>query len=88
LTKAGVEMALLFSYVYSDIEQRLYFYYAVDQWRVSASLPAEIRINLGERVILDMDADKPYIFHSEVVKRYPPGQLKKSVKGKGKDKWN
>jgi hypothetical protein len=35
-----------------------------------------------------MDADKPYIFHSEVVKRYLPGQLKKSGKGKGKDKWD
>lgn len=79
-------MALLFSYVYFDIEQ--YFYYAGDQWRVSVSLPAGIRISLGEHVILEMDADKPYIFHSEVVKRYPPGQLKKSGKGKGKDKWD
>lgn len=52
------------------------------------SLPAEIRISLGEHVILEMDADKPYIFHSEVVKRYPPGQLKKSGKEKGKDKWD
>ena len=33
-----------------------------------------------------MDTDKPYKFHSDVIKKYPPGQMKKKKKGKGKKK--
>ena len=60
------------------------------------SLPAGIRIDVNKYVMLDMDVDEPYRFHSDVVKRYPPGQLKKleedngkgngKRKGKGKEK--
>lgn len=76
------------AYIYFDIERKLYFYYAGDQWKVSVSLPPEIRINLGEYMILEMDTDKPYTFHADVVKWYPPGHLKKSGKEKGKGKWD
>ncbi|NWF92394.1 MAG: hypothetical protein HXY46_05725 [Syntrophaceae bacterium] len=76
------------AYVYFDVGRRLYFYFQDDQWRVSASLPVGIRIATGEYVVLEMDTDRPYQFHSDVEKRYPPGQLKKSDKGKGKGKWN
>jgi hypothetical protein len=76
------------TYVYFDVGRSLYFYYQNNQWLVSASLPVGIRIAAQEYVVLEMDHDKPYIFHSDVVKRYPPGQLKKSGKGKGKDKWD
>jgi len=80
------------TYVYFDVGRSLYFYYQSDQWRVSASLPVGIQINVGEYVVLEMDDDKPYKFHSEVAKRYPPGQQKKldkendKEKGKGKGK--
>jgi hypothetical protein len=74
------------SYVYLDVERKLYFYLYTGQWQVSVSLPADIHINVSDYVILDMDTDKPYNFHSDVVKRYPPGQLKKLDKGKGKGK--
>ena len=58
---------------------------------MTASLPSGICVNFDNPIVLDMDADKPYVWHSEVVKRYPPGQLKKAEngpkgKGKGKDK--
>lgn len=76
------------SYVYFDVERRLYFYFYTGQWQVSLSLPSDIHINVSDHVILDMDTDKPYRFHPDVVKRYPPGQLKKSDKGKGKGKWD
>ena len=80
------------TYVYFDVGRSLYFYYQSDQWRVSASLPIGIYITAGEYVVLEMDDDKPYKFHSDVAKRYPPGQQKKSDKEKGKekgkDKWN
>ncbi len=80
------------TYVYFDVGRSLYFYYQSDQWRVSASLPVGIHIAVGEYVVLEMDDDKPYKFHSDVAKRYPPGQQKKSDKEKGKEKgkgkWN
>ena len=56
------------TYVYFDVGRGLYFYFAGDQWRVSASLPVEIRINVGEYVVLEMDNDKPYQFHSDKVR--------------------
>jgi hypothetical protein len=80
------------TYIYFDVGRSLYFYYHSDQWRVSASLPVGIRINVAEYMVLEMDDDKPYKFHSEVAKRYPPGQQKKldkendKEKGKGKGK--
>lgn len=75
------------AYVYFDVGRRLYFYYSVGQWRVSATLPSEIRIDdLDDNVTLEMDTDKPYEFHQDVVKRYPPGHLKHKNKRKGKGK--
>jgi hypothetical protein len=37
-------------------------------------------------IVLKMGTAKPYHFHSNVVKRYPPGQVKKYVQGTGKGK--
>jgi len=70
--------------VYYDESRGVYIYYGNGQWRVSASLPAGVRIDFGEYVTLDMDTDRPYDYHGEVVKHYPPGQAKKKSKGKGK----
>ncbi len=72
------------SCVYYDVDRKIYFYPQGSEWRVSASLPVGIRLDAGSHAFLDMDADKPYIYHDQVVKRYPPGQLKKAEKGKGK----
>lgn len=83
------------SYVYFDVGRSLYFYYQGDQWRVSVSLPAAIHITVEDHVVLEMDDDRPYKYHSEVAKRYPPGHHKKfdkedeeddREKGKGKGK--
>ena len=76
------------SYVYYDIGRRLYFYYRAGDWQVSVSLPAGIDIEAREYVVLDMDTDKPYQYHSDVVKHYPPGQAQKATKEKGKGKWD
>ena len=75
------------SYVYFDVGRSLYFYYSGGGWQASVSLPSGIHIAAGEYVALEMDADRPYIYHSDVEKRYPPGQMKKKEKGdKGKGK--
>ena len=74
------------SYVYFDTGRRLYFYYSDNQWQVSVSLHGAIHIDVGDYVALDMDTDRPYTYHSDVVRRYPPGQAKKLEGGKGKGK--
>jgi hypothetical protein len=75
------------SEVYFDIGRAVYIYYEGERWRVSVKLPGEIRIDLNDYVTLEMDTDKPYEYHSEVVKRYPPGHKKKKSKAKEKSKW-
>ena len=72
--------------VYFDTGRSLYFYYDGRSWQASVSLPSGIRISAGDYVTLDMDTDRPFQYHSDVEKRYPPGQLKKKKKRKGK-KW-
>ena len=79
--------------VYFDIGRKTYFYGSGGQWVMAASLPAGICLNFNNYVVLDMDSDRPYVWHAEVEKKYPPGQLKKMEngpkgKGKGKDKWD
>jgi len=73
------------THVYFDVGRSLYFYHDGGRWRTSARLPVGISINFNEYVTLDMDTDRPYKYHGEVVKRYPPGQAKK-LHGKSKNK--
>ena len=70
--------------VYYDTGRKLYFYIKGDKWEVGASLPNRIRIGLGDSVNIELDTDRPYIHHSEHVKKYPPGQMKKKHKKKNK----
>jgi hypothetical protein len=74
------------SYVYFDIGRQLYFYYQGTGWQVSARLPAGIRIDIEDYIVLEMETDKPYQYHAEVAKRYPPGQAKRGEDGNGKGK--
>jgi hypothetical protein len=71
------------SYVYFDLGRGVYFYYSSGRWQVSAALPTGIRINANGYVTLEMGTAKRYKFHSDVVKKYPPGHQKKKSKGKG-----
>jgi hypothetical protein len=73
--------------VYYDTGRGVYFYYDGGKWQGSVSLPASIRIDVGDYVTLKMDTDEPYRYHSDVEKRYPPGRQKKKSKGKGKGKY-
>jgi hypothetical protein len=71
--------------VYHDTDRGLYFYLKGDNWEVGASLPSSLRVGLGDFVSIELDTDKPYIYHADHVKKYPPGQMKK--KNKNKAKW-
>lgn len=60
------------SAVYMDTGRRLFFYRSGEKWLSTTLLPASIRVDWKNYVILDLDTDKPYQRHSETVKRYPP----------------
>lgn len=75
------------SQVYYEKERGVYFYYKYGEWQVSVSLPSSIQIDADDYVTLEMDSDKPYEWEHDVMKKYPPGQLKKKKKNKGKSKW-
>lgn len=72
--------------VYFDTQREVYFYYQDGQWRVSATLPGQIRVTLDDSVTLEMGTEEPYRYHPEVVEHYPPGHSKKRGKAKGKHK--
>ena len=74
------------SHIYFDIGRKIYFYLEGGVWRAGASIPAGIQVDLKEYLTLEMDTDKPYEFHSDVIKWYPPGHLKDKDKGKSKGK--
>jgi len=74
--------------VYYDSGRKLYFYLKGDHWEIGASLPGHISESLGDYVSLELDTGKPYIYHTDHVKKYPPGkEKKKHKKDKKKSKW-
>jgi len=72
--------------IYYDVNRGLYFYFYMGKWRCGDVLPQGLKVK-GEYVVLEMETDKPYEFHAEVLKRYPPGQKKGKGKRKGKKHW-
>jgi len=56
--------------VYYDTGRGLYFYLKGDNWEVGASLPSNFRVELGDYVSIELDTDKPYLYHAENVKQY------------------
>ena len=74
------------SSVYYDTGRQLYFYLKGDDWQVGASLPSSISLALSDYVSIELDTDEPYIYYSEHVKQYPPGQSKEKNKSKSKKK--
>jgi outer membrane lipoprotein SlyB len=74
--------------VYFDAVRGLYFYSQDDIWHVSISLPRGVYIQKTEYIVLEMNTEKPYLFHSEIYKRYPPGYSKKSHKRKKRRKYD
>ena len=74
--------------VYHDAKRGLYFYIKGGKWEVGASLPNNLQIRLGESVSLELDTDRPYTYHADHVKQYPPGKMKKNKNKKNKKhKW-
>ena len=69
--------------VYHDSDRGLYFYLKGDNWEIGASLPYNMRADLGESVTFELDTDKPYVHNSDHVRKYPP----RKSKGNKQKKW-
>lgn len=69
--------------VYFDLERRVYFYLSDGRWIMSAALPLAVDVELGARVALEMDTDRPYVRHDEHRKKYPPGRAGNKGRGRG-----
>ncbi|MGV1098676.1 hypothetical protein ACUUL3_04605 [Thiovibrio sp. JS02] len=75
------------AYVYFDTGRGLYFYLDHDQWRMSVSLPQEIKVRLGGGVEIEMDSDRPYTDFDAHKGKYPPGKMKRKEKEKKNRGW-
>ncbi len=66
------------SQVYFESSRGLYFYLSGSSWKMSASLPLDLKVKLGNQVTIEMDSDKPYTKYDEHKAKYPPRQMKKA----------
>ena len=78
------------SHVYYDTRRSFYFYYDGGNWQASVSLPTWIHVEFNDYVSLEMNTDRPYEYHSEVMKKYPAGHQKRKGKrkGGGRSEWD
>jgi hypothetical protein len=60
--------------VYFEAERNLYFYLNGENWEVSASLPSDLQVKLGQYVSIDLDTDRPYLYYDEHKTKYSQGQ--------------
>jgi hypothetical protein len=62
--------------VYYDTARKIYFYPVDGRWRTGPVLPPDIRLDVRDCRVLEMDTDRPYTFHDDVIRRYVPGQTR------------
>jgi hypothetical protein len=58
--------------VYYRPADRTWFYLEGRNWRAGISLPTHVHIDFDHCVSLEMDDDRPYVRHRDVVVLYPP----------------
>ena len=58
--------------VYFDVERGMYFWFDLGAWQWGPAPPRHLR--LGPRyVVLPMEHARPYLYHHQVQRTYPPG---------------
>jgi hypothetical protein len=58
------------SYVYYSKDRQMYYYLENDDWKICAFLPSNFKKNLGKRIRLDTDTNKPYLYHNQHIKKF------------------
>jgi hypothetical protein len=64
------------SYVYYDIERKLYFYLVDGIWKSKAKLPPAFLPVPGYSVIIELETGKPYKYFKTHKKKYPWKKVK------------
>jgi hypothetical protein len=65
-----------FQTVYYDTGRSIYFYPVDGRWKSAPALPADIRLDVRDCRVLEMETDRPYTFHDDVIRRHVPGQTR------------
>lgn len=63
---------------YYSPDRGTYFWFEGNKWRVGVELPNDIRVQLGDHVSIELEADSPYDHYKKQVK------IKRGKKGKRK----
>jgi hypothetical protein len=74
--------------VYFDASRKAYFYLDGGAWRMSVSVPSELKIRLGDSVEIEMDCDKPYTEFKGHKAKVPGNRNKKNKNNKKKKNGN
>ncbi|NWF52727.1 MAG: hypothetical protein HXY47_06550 [Nitrospirae bacterium] len=65
------------TYVYFDIDRKVYFFMEGGIWKTSPVLPPVVIVDPDEHVVIELDTDKPYHHFKQHQKKYPPEKHKK-----------
>lgn len=57
--------------VYYRPADRMWFYLDGGTWRLGARLPGHIHVDFDRAVSLNIESDRPYVYHERVVTYYP-----------------
>ncbi|MBC7368698.1 MAG: hypothetical protein H7343_18130 [Undibacterium sp.] len=57
--------------VYYRPGDHVWFYQERGEWRSARNLPEFVRVDFNRSITLTMATDRPYIYHQQVVMRYP-----------------
>ena len=60
------------SAIYMDVAKKTFFYRRGEKWVATTLLPPSVHVDWKYYVTLDLDTDKPYRYHAEIAKKYPP----------------
>jgi hypothetical protein len=69
--------------VYFDPGRGMYFFLDGRNWRMSASLPGSLQINLSRYVTIEMEHERPYVEYEQHKVKYPKDKDSDKKKKKG-----
>ena len=64
----------------------VWFYSERGQWRSARNLPEWVRVDFERSVTVTMATDRPYLYHQQVVARYPANYFGARVRLKSEDR--
>ena len=72
--------------VYYRPADHVWFYMERGQWRSGRNLPEFINIDFGRSISLSMATDRPYMYHQQIIARYPSDYFRTRVRLREEDR--